>query len=160
MVEILKDTTRGVALGTILTATALSVESGHGTGLLHSFLMKKVMANVGIRAGTIGELIIVGLARGDASVGEIKAAMEAVQLERDIVTQASNRVVLYETLRILNLDPSQQPMHYEVSLGGGKGIPFEDGDGWQWFVYNVGSATLTTGALISMDATYYGVWLN
>ncbi len=158
-VQILKDTTRGVDLSTLATATALSIESGHGTGLLQSFLMKKVSANVGFKGGVAGEMVIIGMARGDVSVGEIKAAMEPIQLERNKKTQAANKDVLHETLRIVNLDPTQAPMHYEVSIGGGKGIPFEDGDGWLWFAYNVTSATLTTGALFSLDATYYGVWL-
>lgn len=162
--HILKETTRGVTLGTLLTATALSVESGHGTGLLQSFLMKKVMANIYIDNGTPGQgPILVGMAQGDKSVSEIKSALEQIELERDLVDQATIKGVLHETLRMITFGHTidgGNVVHMNVSLGGGKGIPFEEGDGWQWFVYNVGSGALaTTAPAFHMDATYYGVFL-
>ncbi len=155
------------ALGTLSGNVALAVATGHGTGLLRSFLMKKVKLHACLVEGLTakeGNGLIVGMARGDASVGEIKAALEDIQLEDDRKTQAAKRDVLHEAIwsldwenfdgtAVATSDPSM------VSLGGGNGIPFEEGDGWQWFVYKVNTGNLTTGSTLAIHATYWGIWL-
>ncbi len=161
-IQILTDRVTGSALGTLAGITALAVEQGHGTGLLQSFLMKKlrIAAAVDGLAQADGTILI-GMARGDASVTEIKTALEDAQLERDNKTQAAKRDVLHETVMLLKPIGAGTTRVAEatISLGGGKGIPFEDGDGWQWFVYNVDSSALTTGGLVYLQASYWGVWL-
>ncbi len=162
MVEILSDTASAAALTTLGAQTALAIEASHATGLLSSFLMKKVKASVVITGRTIGdEALLIGMARGDASVTQIKAAIEDIQLERDAKMQAAKRDVLFETLGIALPvgDGTVETYDIMVSLGGGKGIPFELGDGWQWFAYNMSSGSLTTGAVAHLQATYWGVWL-
>lgn len=163
MVQILKDITES-GLGTLASQTALIVETSHATGMLESFLMKKVKATVTLKSMTDNEgPIIVGMARGDASITQIKAALENIQLERDGLKQAENRLVCQETLTTLMMDSSGglAVKEIEISLGGGKGIPFGIGDGWQWFVYNadVVGGGLTSGGYVNVNATYYGVWL-
>ncbi len=163
-VQILTDRASGAALGGLTGGVAVAVEQTHGTGLLQSFLMKKIKGTASIEGLTAGEgaHLVLGLARGDASIGEIKAALEDAQLERDKKTQAAKRDVLHETIVAMNisaiLNTRTMLIEFEMSIGGGKGIPFEDGDGWQWFVYNGGS-TLTTGATFSSRMTYWGIWL-
>lgn len=156
-VEILKDTANGTALSTLADDTVLSVESGHGTGMLQSFLCKKVSASISISGLAADQPVIVGMARGEANVTQIKTAITQSQLERDAKDQAEIRDVLHETLRVV--DSLHNNVEITVSLGGGKGIPFEDGDGWQWFVYNFSGGSLTTGAKFHGNTTYYGVFL-
>ncbi len=162
MVEIISDVDVATALGTLATQTAIVMDTSHATALLQSFLMKKVRAHVRSKGATTDDDgILVGMARGDATITEIKAALETVQLERDMQTQANRRVVLFETLMYLrgSGDGVTQFAEREVSLGGGNGIPFEDGDGWQWFAYNYSDGNLTTGQSLHLHATIYGVWL-
>ncbi len=162
MVEILpmRNTDGGVALDTLAKTIAMSIESSQGSGLLQSFLMKKVAVDANLITPDSGDTIIIGMARGDATVTEIKAAVEQIQLERDLVDQANARQVLWETVRVLS-DEGGFPKTVRIveSLGGGKGIPFEDGDGWQWFAYNAGGNDQVAGAFVHLSGVYYGVWL-
>ncbi len=138
---------------------AVDISTTYGTGLLQSFLMKKVIGTLSIKAAVAEERVLVGIARGDATITEIKAAMENSQLERDLQGQANVRVVLHETVRWLN-DEGDQIVHLDVSLGGGKGIPFEDGDGWKVFAYNPDNGALSAGSQEILGVlTYFGVWL-
>ncbi len=164
-VQILTDTATGAAVGALAANIAVQVEGAHSTGLLQSYLMKKVKASFVIEGLTSGEgnHLIAGIARGDASIAEIQTAITGTQLERDRVSQAQKRVVLHETLTALPvsaiLDTRTMTMEIEISLGGGRGIPFEEGDGWQWFVINIDDSTITTGATFALRATYWGIWL-
>ncbi len=161
-IQILTDSAPAVVMDTLAGLTALDVDTTHATGLLQSFLMKKVSARFHLRGRTADdEGLMVGLARGDATITEIKAALEDSQLERDNKSQAAKRDVLHETLRMLQPagDTTEAWAELDVSLGGGSGIPFEDGDGWKVFVYNFGSGSLTTGSVLDFHATYWGIWL-
>ncbi len=163
-IQILTDTQSGTtAMASLAAQTAVVIESGHATGLLESFLMKRVKATINVKAAVADEMIIIGLARGDATVGQIKAALEDVQLERDRKTQAAKRDVLHETLVTMNCQANSvgpNAIELDISLGGGKGIPFEKGDGWAWFIYNVDDAALSAGSqVVRLNATYYGIWL-
>ncbi len=165
-VVILRDQANRTPLDTLAANAALQVEGGHATGMLNGFLMKKVRALIALQVVDAEDLIIVGMARGGATVTEIKTAIEMQQLDRSRQDQANVRVVLFETLEQLYAGPvvagGQQMLlaEVEVSLGGGKGIPFDEGEGWQWFVYNWGNGAQVAGAIISIDATYYGAWLG
>ncbi len=143
--------------------TAVVFNNNFGTGLLRSFLMKRVKALFFLKGAVAGELFLVGIARGDATVTEIKTALEQVQLERDLQDQANTRVILHDSLELITglAADSTGMAKIEISLGGGKGIPFEEGDGWQWFIYNVDDGAASAGSQqIQGRATYYGVWLN
>ncbi len=165
-VVILKEKTPqgGTALATLAPAIAVSVVTTHGTGLLNAFLMKKARGTLWIDDMDASDMLIVGMARGDATITEIKAALENADVARDRTGQASIRQVVNETLTLIWRDAAagdvRQSMEIEVSLGGGKGIPFGEGQGWQWFVYNAGANAQVAGALFNMEMTYYGAWLG
>ncbi len=162
MVEILpfQNALGGVSLGTLAQGIVMDIETAHGTGLLVSFLMKKVIAEIVLDTPDSGDIIRVGMARGDATITEIKTALELTQLERDQQDQANVRVVLFETMRLLaETSGGTRPLRIEQSLGGGLGIPFEDGDGWKWFGYNAGANDFVSGAMLFICGHYYGVWL-
>ena len=76
MVEILTDKLGGATLGTLASSTAQIVEQGHATGLLQSFLMKKVKYRVTFHGPDQGNILLLGMARGDASITDIKGAVE------------------------------------------------------------------------------------
>ncbi len=162
MVEIIPEHIDTFALSTLGSKTAITVESQHSSALNSSFLMKRVRGNLLLKAADQGDVIILGMAMGDASVTEIKTALEQTQLDRDPPTQANTRVVLHETLTALVGRTTAQVDRekIDISLGGGKGIPFEKGEGWQWFAYNPDDGALQAGAEVMGQLTYYGVWLN
>ncbi len=161
-VVILKDFFLSQALGTLNAQIALSIETGHATGMLRSFLMKKVMGTLVLKTPDAGDTLLCGMARGDATITEIKAAIEMAQVERSMQNQADVRVVLHETLLVIvgKETDRTETVEIEKSLGGGNGIPFEEGDGWQWFTYNLNSSNLVAGSNLTGEFTYYGVWLN
>ncbi len=161
MVEILPNRISATAgLPSLAAVTAVQIAGGHSTGLLQSFLMKRVTARWALKGGVDEEIILIGMARGDATVTEIKAALETTQVERNQKNQAAVRDVLFETLKIIRHEKDGGMAEIDVSIGGGKGIPFEDGDGWQWFAYNLDNDSLSAGAQEIMgQLCYYGVWL-
>ncbi len=163
-VQILVESLAGTTLGQVDAGEAVITVNVHGTGLLQSYLMKKVRASIVVTGITApeGDHMVVGMARGDASVSEIATAIRQTQLERDRVSQAQRRIVLHETLTLLkvsgNID-NRLVAEIDMSLGGGRGIPFEDGDGWAWFIFNVHDDVVATGGNMSVQATYWGIWL-
>ncbi len=160
MVDILPFT-GAAAAGTLAQGIAADLETAQSTGLLNAFLMKRVNATALMDTPDVSDTIIVGMARGDATVTEIKAAIELAQVERDAQDQANARVVLHETKRYLFASTTVDTniVHIDASLGGGKGIPFDEGDGWKWFMYNDGANDQVAGMTVRIMGTYYGVWL-
>lgn len=163
MVEIIVESVDAFGLATLVSKTAVVVQSDHSTGLLQSFLMKKVRVAMVLKTPDAGDAIILGMARGDATVTEIKTALETIQLERDLQQQANVRMVIHELTRAFpgleSANGGVRVLNYEVSIGGGKGIPFEDGDGWKWFCYNLDDGDLIAGSEVMGQNTIYGVWL-
>ncbi len=156
--------TNSAAADSLGSRTVAVINSDFGTGLLQSFLMKKAHLMLWAEDFVAGETVIVGIARGDATITEIKTALETAQLERDMQDQANVRVVLLESLGIVGVHApaGEGAIHTDLtfSVGGGKGIPFENGDGWQLFAYNPsGNAISNATQFIQGVATYYGVWL-
>ncbi len=163
-VVILRDQAKQAAVGTLATGIAAVVSNTHATGLLNAFLMKKVKAKLWLDAPDAGDTLLVGIARGGATVTEIKTAIEDSTLDRDRKGQAQIRDVLFETIDVLAEMITATEEHLfvsmEVSVGGGNGIPFDEGEGWQWFMYNAGANDQVAGALINLDVTYWGAWLG
>ncbi len=153
-----------VSLGTLASRTALKVLSDHESGLKEPFLMKKVRIQcigTGFTAGE-GDRIIIGIARGGASVTQIKAALEDNLFERNKKGQAAKRDVLFETLTAPMRLTAATTVFFdsgEISLGGGKGIPFDEDGGWQIFAHNFSSSALTTGSALAFLGHAWGVWL-
>ena len=161
MVEILKDQITATALGTLAATTALQVINAKAQTGIRPFLMKKVITNAVLRDPDADDIITIGIARGESSLSEIEQAMSVNQLTRDDPDQALVRHVLHETLRMFPVRTAGEAayLHYEVSVGGGGGIPFDEDEGWQVFVFNSANTAQVAGALIAANLTYYGVWL-
>ncbi len=157
MVEI-QPQNHAVALATLAVNTALQI--GQRT-LTQSFLAKHLRATYVLRDADAGDTIVFGMARGDQSVTNIKTALELAQLERDQVNQAQARQVLFETVRTITISTvAPGAEHFiDIPLGGGKGIPFEDGDGYQFFAFNVGADAQVAGATALVFGDITGVWL-
>lgn len=155
--------------GALAAQTALQVVNQYaGANLTRTFLMKKARVTYAIKALTNDENIVIGMARGTATVTQIKDALEEdIDPESSdyLEKQGSVRMVIWESIRqvMQNAEGNGGPVcdSYEFQLGGGRGIPFQENEGWQWFVYNptTGSA-LTTGSSSRFQNVYYGAWLK
>lgn len=158
----------GTALGTLASLAALSLDSGFGTGLAQSYLLKKVKITFHLDSLPVSEgPLIVGLAKGDATAAEIAQAMTENNAGGDRDTTQSLTEDNVWTVIQSSLVPGiyvreTDTTHYvqfidDISFG--KGIPLRQGQGVQAFIYNPGS-TLGTGAIISGIYQLYGVWLR
>lgn len=161
MVEILTELL-SQSLGTLNSLVALKVGAAYDNDQLtsRSFLVKKFMINIGVKGITAGdEGLLFGCCSGELSVGAIKAALDAIILSKDPAETGIALRVYWETIRMIPNLALNAPLSYSVSLGGGKGIPQQVDQGWQWFIYNVSGANLQTGSTIKGSVVTYGVWL-
>lgn len=153
-----------LSIDSLASRTALKIVSDHESALKEPFLMKKVrlMATARNITPNQGWRIVIGLARGGVSVTQIKAALEDNLFERNKKGQAAKRDVLFETLTLIkrtNFDGTHGTYDSGmISLGGGKGIPFDEDGGWQVFAFNFGAGAMTTMDLDFLGVAW-GVWL-
>ncbi len=164
-IQIVTEQEVNLSLGTLASRTSLVLVADHDTELLEPFLMKKVRCIALLRGLTAGEgaRIIIGISRGDASVTQIKAAIEDLLFQRSKKGQAAKRDVLFETLTRVTWESFDGTTCIfdtgMISLGGGKGIPFDEQLGWQWFAHNISASAMTTGSAFDMNSTAWGIWL-
>ncbi len=163
MVDILRSQT-SAALSTLASQTVLQIEAQHDSEMIASFLLKKVHVMSVLRGLTDLEgPVMIGMAQGSASVTAIKSALERILLGPDKAVQVPDMVVLWETVRMFPVQSSDEFVLDEVikGIGGGKGIPFREDVGFQWFAYNFDTADpLSTGAIVDLSVTYWGAFLG
>ncbi len=145
-----------LTLATLASETALTQAL---TALADDFWIQSMDLNWAIRTATAGEgPIAVGIANGDLSVSEIKEALNASPVSRsDIVNREHAR------------RPVRRVAQFEVlaaneSLNDGKPIRtvgkmyLAEGTELNAYAFNQSGASLTTGAVIRIWGTIYGVW--
>ncbi len=160
MVEIIPIQIR-TSLATLAVNGALIIQSAHGSAMTRAFLGKHVRMDVWLESPDAEDAILVGMSQGEASTAQIKTAVEQVQIDTDLKQQGAVRDVLFETTRVLHANVNAEAMvvRIDVTLGGGKGIPFEVGGGFQWFAYNAGLDDQVSGAVVVGEGSLTGIWL-
>ncbi len=159
-----------VSLGTLAAQTPIILTGGiMSTSLAHSFLVKKIKINLHLDTVVPSEgPFYVGMAFGDATVGEIQGGLqEANTSGPHDTTQVRTQDNAFNIVQMSLTAGEQQVESSTVShwnfrneISFGKGIPFQEGQGWNWFVYNAGNGALTTGSGINGHCQAMGVWLN
>ncbi len=155
-------------LGTLATLTAVSLDSTYGSGITRSFLVKAVKYLLHLESLTTTEgPVIVGLAKGSATVSEIANALATNEIiDPDDVTAAAtgaamSSTVLWQSLLVLDGRTDTVTLSHRHRIGArGKGIPIYEDDGIQLFAFNADISSLTTGARIKGIYVLEGVWLN
>ncbi len=158
-----------VALGTLQPRAALIVNTQFSTPL-QSFLLKRIrylLQLVGRTAGDDGPLLI-GCCHGDASVSEIAAAMTErnVNGQEDITSMVDQDLawIVYQNTVVpivyRGALTEGQPESHWINFGGKNGIPAIEGAGMTIFIYNSGSAALSSGSTLNGQAMVQGVWLR
>ncbi len=157
-VVILPDNQPTFGLSTLAAQTALKVQQYHETNMKRAFLVKHVKGGFSILGLTATQgPVLLFMARGNRSTTQIKTAIENAQLGPDQENQAQVRDVLWET--VMMFTSLVEVIHLDVTIGGGKGIPFNEAEGWAWYAYNLDTGALTTGATVHFETAVSGVWL-
>ncbi len=152
-----------IALGALSANTAIILASGQNA-ITATFLMKHADLIAQVNSVTPGDgPFLIGIAGGNATVTEITTAMnEANTVGPTDVTQAltqDNAWVVYQK-GVKAVRPISTTQYFlQSSMSFGKGIPWGEGNGWQWFLYNAGIA-MTTGATVNGRIRTQGVWLG
>ncbi len=156
-----------ITLGALSTITA--VKQGAPLAITEDFRMLKGKLHYELAFGTFVEgdgPVLLGICNDELSVTEIA---EAINVDGPLgpddrlgVEQAERAVFL------LDMDPiefaARAQGDAEGNIQGHVSIDqrwtYYNNSGWSLFAYNMGSGGLTTGGLIRLNATYYGVWVT
>ncbi len=164
--------TVGSTLLTLGANNAKILSTAFGTTLGHPFLIKKIRMNGIATFVDDGDgNLCVGLARGDATVAEIASALNEFnaagpQDTTESLTEDEVWTVFQKSLvwgkssgGVSDQAADLHEIAFNDEISFGKGIPAVEDQGVVTFIYN-GGPTMTTGALASLHAQFYGVWLN
>ncbi len=176
-IQILHHHKSATSIGTLGAANAIAIGDGayQGSALTAGFLLKKLRGWAGIEFSADGatpdDFPLLVLAYGDKSGSEVNAAMvleEPNPASDHLVNQATVRaivdvigpdiVVHHEN----DANNANQSYHFDLSRVElpKKGMPFPEGVGWEWHIFNPTSSSFTTGGIAHIWAKYMGVWLS
>lgn len=152
------------ALGALANSAAVIV---NGLTLQEDFRLLKSEMFVNITALTGGEAsgLIFGIANGELTIAEIEEAIEAngpLDLNDRLLKERATRNV--KLLAGQGTDRAESTQERFVNDEGGPKIvskhrwTYSNPEGWNYFVYNTGGS-LTTGGLLHVTATHFGLWL-
>ncbi len=158
---------RSQALSTLATAAVIFI--GTKLPIAEDFRMLKAQIFAGIEGLAAGEGngLLIGLAHGDLTVGEIKDSldMEGPSDRGDLIKQEQALRPIF-LLGALEKDTNDTQGHFRSLWGSEYGIvakprwTFQTTDSWNWFIYNEGGAVLTTGSTVRINTKCFGVWLD
>lgn len=153
-------------LGALAAGDLVGSAGAIGTNLAEDFRITKSEIFVNPEFTADGEgAVLFGLADGDLSDAEIEECLEAdgPQDSNDRIGKEKAERPVYPILMF----PTQQAASGVPKHTDGKPVEwkkrwtFQNGKGWRWWAYNLDqSAALTTGSLIRVFATHYGVWVR
>ncbi len=158
-----------VALATLQPRAALIINTQFSTPL-QTFLAKRLRYFLQLEGRTDADdgPLLVGACHGDASVSEIASSMAErnVNGEEDITSMLDQDlawVVYQNTVQDFRHEASNtraQLKSHWIKFPGKNGTPLIEGSGMTLFVYNAGSAALSTGSSINGQVMVQGVWMN
>ncbi len=154
-----------LALGTLASGTTVLVNANYGTALTRSFLMKRIRLQGSLTTLNAADGIIIGFAKGDMTIAQIAAALEAdINDPNDFDSWASmiqRRGIMWQSLHsVAATGTNASQINMDVGIGGKKGIPMTAGEGVVMFAHNPHAAAMTTGSLLAGLFQIVGVWLD
>ncbi len=161
------------AIGSLVARTALSLNAAF-VAIESTFLLKRVRYFLNLNQHTADDdgPLLVGIAVGDASLGEIATALlennPQGPAELTQVLQQDNAMAVYQnTVRAFpsfggrGAGASESTLDSGwINFGGKNGIPALEGSGFQAFAFNAAPNAMTTGQLVSGIIQVNGVWLR
>ena len=174
--QILHESDGNVTIGALAAFSAIALTTAYaGTNITRGFLMKKMQGSItieGLASGAANDDIpLLFLCYGDTSAAEAAAAAITEQPDASVDTlidQATVRRiagVLAPTMIIQNendANPADVTIVFDLSKMDlpSKGMPFAEGQGWNFQLFNPTAAAFTTGGVGHTWARYFGVWLS
>ncbi len=165
-VQVQNLTIADVALGTLAARTAFQLSTQFSTTIDRTFLMKKLKYIVMISGLTAGEgPFTIGLAPGDASLAEIKAAYDDLNSvgPSDLTqerTQDNIWNILQNTWVPLTEGANATIAQALLEVPLGKGFPAIENQGVQLVLFSHDGGALTTGSVVKGTVQIWGVWLK
>ncbi len=158
-----------IALGALAAQDMAGIDSAVLLDMDFRILRSDITAVIAGLAATQGIGLILYMTEGDLSVSEAEVNVEqngpirlGQQIEEEIASRWVRRVGV--TIR----DPVATELVFSNKYGGAmleatprwtfRRARTAGEGGWNWAIYNSG-VTLTTGAIVDLTATHYGVWV-
>lgn len=174
-IQILHEASKAVALSTLGAGAAVLISGPYAGTTTAGFLMKKISGYCAIEFSADGatpdDFPLLVLAYGDNTVTEVQNALileEVDPTDDHLVNQATVRRIVgamgptYGIHHENDANNAHQTWHFDLKKMDlpSKGLPFGEGVGWQWLIWNPTNSAYTTGALAHLWARYHGVWLS
>ncbi len=157
-----------LALGTLAAKTALTLGVAFN-GITATFLAKMlriILSITGLTAQDEGPFAVV-IGNGDLTATEATNALAEGNTAgpgdtTQVLTQDTAFAIVQKSLRtfVPAGGPSPTSQYLDATIALGKGIPFKEGTGWQYFIYNLDGSALQTGAVVNGITQTWGVWLR
>jgi len=153
------------ALGALATKDVVAFA---GPTIIEDFRILKSELQVEVNIITSGQAhgLIFGIANGELSAAEIEEAIEVNgPLDRNDRVNDERSLRNVRTLGVLTeRDPAAVSGMVRNAEDGTLLVSkhrwtYSNPEGWQWWIYNLGN-TMTTGALLQLKASHYGVWVT
>ncbi len=163
--QIIREFITDGALGAL---AAKDVVAFQGPAIAEDFRILKSEVYAIVNALTTNEAngLLFGIANGELSAAEIEECIEAQG-----PLNANDRVATERAMRnvkILGMGHAEPEAGTEVTFENEHGGPlllnkhrwtYHNPQGWDWFIYNIGGS-LTTGGLLQLVASHYGLWIT
>ncbi len=159
MASVIWDESLVIAVGALIgDATAIDT-SRIDSARLQGFRILRTEYFMGVRAMTTGEgPIVIGMAH-DLTAGEITAGTGGDPQRPNDPTQSelANRPIFPLEVLMPNADGDGK-----ITAQGVKKLnwSFQEGTSLIWYAQNISNQTLTTGAIVLIQAKHFGVWLK
>ncbi len=157
---------RSQALSTLADATALLIGTKLATTEDFRLLKAEITCIVNGLTATEGNGLMLGLADGDLTVGEIKSVIQAQgPLDPNDIIQSDVAMRPVWLLGALEIDATalQGLMRGEGNTSLIEAKPrwtFSQTKSWNWFIWNQTGGALATGGLAIIVAKSFGVWVR
>ncbi len=156
-----------ITLGALAGKTGIFVTGGGLQGTLgEDFrIMKTEIHGVSVGIEAQDDIVELYLLNGELSLAEAEACIESngpTDRNDRVNTELAERWVRY----VGHFADKSGAAGNRVLEGEGRpvvikpGWTFSDPEGWEWMAYNAGGANMTTGGVLSLKATHYGVWVT
>ncbi len=147
-------------------AAAGVVKHTSGLTLGEDFRILKIKYHLTLQGnfGALGDQVIVGFANGELSTSEISNCINTDgpndSNDRLNTEQAERAAWLWHQIVGSSTTVPNAALEDGRVLEQTPRWTFSNPEGWAWFLYNPLGGALTSGLVISVNATYYGVWVK
>ncbi len=155
-----------VTLGTLASKTAILGSAKLAITEDFRMLKTKVFASIQDATAVEGDgPMIIGICNGELSASEVTECINAegpLGPDDAVPRERAERAVF--PMFAIGFQDDASPMHI-VNNDGNPIVhknpwTYRNANGWNWFAFNMGGSALTTGGIVHLIATHYGLWVG